>query len=176
MTISLYIMSLCKASCKSSGISFESLKVYYLREFNNEELLLDYSAVEVCQCEGPHGDSDNFASNEKSPILPGFIQLSDWLIAGPEIQERSKSIPGPRIIGTYLRSLPAWGSWLLSPARFPGVQRQILLLIHIILVYFSETVGTIVLRLLDIVIFIDPVSASVTLSSTPWWLVSLCPR
>ena len=40
----------------------------------------------------------------------------------------------------------------------------------------SETVGTIVLRLLVIVIFIDPVSASVTLSSTPWWIVSLCLR
>ena len=74
-------MSLCKASCKSSGISFESLKVYYLREFNDEELLLDYSAVEVCQCEGPHGDSDKFASNEKNPILQSFSFQSGSLPA-----------------------------------------------------------------------------------------------
>ena len=130
---------------------------------------LDYSAVEVCQCEGPHGDSDKFASNEKNPILRGFIQLSVWLTAGPEIQERSKSIPGPRIIGTYLRSLPARRSWLLSLARCPRADSS------------ADTHHTCVFPLklwglLVIVIFIDPVSASVTLSSTPWWIVSLCPR
>ena len=84
-------MSLCKASCKSSGISFESLKVYYLRKSNDEELLLDYSAVEVCQCEGPHGDSDKFASNEKNPILRGFIQLSVWLTAGLKYKKEAKA-------------------------------------------------------------------------------------